>query len=66
VRPDVLVLDEPTASLDRQTAVAVMRSVLDLQRDRGMGIVLITHDLELARAVAHRVCRIDGGRLCEG
>jgi ABC-type microcin C transport system duplicated ATPase subunit YejF len=43
-----------------------MRSVLDLQRDRGMGIVLITHDLELARAVAHRVCRIDGGRLCEG
>jgi len=65
VRPDVLVLDEPTASLDRDTAVAVMRSVLELQRDRAMGVVLITHDLELARAVAHRVCRIDGGRLCD-
>ncbi len=64
VRPDVLVLDEPTAALDRDTAVAVMRSVLAVQRDRGMAIVLITHDLELARAVAHRVLELHGGELC--
>lgn len=63
VRPDVLVLDEPTAALDRDTAVAVMRSVLELQRDRGIAIVLITHDLELAQAVAHRVVTLRGGRL---
>lgn len=64
VRPDVLVLDEPTASLDRDTAVAVMHTVLELQRERGMGILLITHDDELARAVAHRVVTLRGGVLC--
>jgi peptide/nickel transport system ATP-binding protein len=64
VRPDVLVLDEPTSGLDRATAVQVMRSVLELQRDRGMAILLITHDRELAQAVAHRVLALRGGRLC--
>lgn len=64
VRPDVLVLDEPTAALDRDSGVAVVQSVLDLQRDRGMAVVLITHDLELAHAVAHRVVTLRGGKLC--
>lgn len=61
VHPDVLLLDEPTASLDREAAVAVLRSLLALQKSRGLAVVLVTHDLELARAVAHRVVAVEAG-----
>lgn len=64
VQPDVLVLDEPTASLDRPAAVAVLESLLALQRSRGLAIVLVTHDQDLAAAVAHRVVAVQGGKLC--
>jgi peptide/nickel transport system ATP-binding protein len=64
VQPDVLVLDEPTASLDRQAAVAVLESLLALQRSRGLALVLVTHDQDLAVAVAHRILAVQGGRLC--
>jgi peptide/nickel transport system ATP-binding protein len=64
VQPDVLMLDEPTASLDRPTAVAVVETLLQLQRDRGLTLLLVTHDEDLARAVADRVLRVEGGRLC--
>lgn len=65
VAPDVLVLDEPTASLDRAAAVTVMATLLTLQRSRGLALVLVTHDHELARTVAHRIVAVEGGRLCE-
>ncbi|MBL8755757.1 MAG: ABC transporter ATP-binding protein [Planctomycetes bacterium] len=64
VHPDVLVLDEPTASLDRETAAAVLGTLLELQRSRGLGLVVVTHDLELAHAIAHRVLTLRGGKLC--
>ncbi|MBX3462532.1 MAG: ATP-binding cassette domain-containing protein [Planctomycetes bacterium] len=66
VRPDVLLLDEPTAGLDREAAIAVVQAVLALQRERGLAVVLITHDHELAAAVARRTVELRGGRLCEG
>ncbi len=64
VHPDVLVLDEPTASLDRTTAIAVMQTLLVQQRSRALALVIVTHDLEMARALAHRVLTLQGGRLC--
>lgn len=63
VQPDVVVLDEPTASLDRQTAVQVMQVLLEQQAQRGLALLLITHDEELARTVAHRVLRLQDGRI---
>lgn len=63
VHPDVLVLDEPTASLDRKSAIALMQSLLLLQKNRGLAVVLITHDLELARAFADRVVVVARGQL---
>ncbi len=63
VRPELLVLDEPTASLDRTAALAVMDLILDLQREHGLALLLITHDEELAAAVADRTLRLQGGRL---
>lgn len=64
VHPDVLVLDEPTASLDRATGVTVIETLLAMQQSRGLALLLVTHDVELARAVAHTVATLQGGRLC--
>lgn len=64
VQPDVLLLDEPTASLDRAAATHVIERLLVLQRSRALALLLVTHDEELAAAVAHRVLRMQGGRLC--
>lgn len=65
VHPDVLVLDEPTAGLDRASALAAMDLLLAMQRQRGLAIVVITHDADLAAAIADRVVTVSGGRLCE-
>jgi peptide/nickel transport system ATP-binding protein len=64
VDPELLALDEPTVSLDRRAAVAVMATTFEVQRQRGLSLLLITHDEELAAASADRVLRLQGGRLC--
>jgi ABC-type glutathione transport system ATPase component len=65
VQPDVLLLDEPTASLDRSTAVAVIENLLTMQRSRALALVIATHDESLAAAIAHRQLLLRGGQLCE-
>ena len=63
--PEILVLDEPTSALDP----ALQREFLDLmagfQQERGLGWLWITHDLEVAAAVADRVAVLYGGVLLE-
>lgn len=66
VAPKVLLLDEPTASLDRAAAESLLAVLLARQREDGMAIVMVTHELELARSLAHRVLVMQGGRLCAG
>lgn len=61
-RPEVLVLDEPTAALDSRTAVRVVETLLAVRARTGAGMLWITHDDDLAAAVAERVVRIEGGR----
>ncbi len=58
VLPDVLILDEPTASLDRETAIAVTETLLDVQRRTSLGMLWITHDEEWASAYADRTVRL--------
>ena len=63
--PSLLLADEPTTALDAITQEAVMDLFDELRRTRGLGILLITHDLAL---VAHRVQQLvvmHGGRICE-
>lgn len=65
VRPDVLLLDEPTANLDPYNIGLIERLVLDEQARTGMTIVWITHDIFQARRVSNRVAFLLGGRLLE-
>ncbi len=65
LRPDVLVLDEPTSALDATVQKQVLELLVRLQREHGMGYVLITHDLRLVRAMAHRVLVLQAGQLVE-
>lgn len=61
--PPILLADEPTGALDSKTGVEVMSLMKDLNR-QGHTIILITHDLEIAKQ-AKRVIRIQDGRLAE-
>lgn len=59
-RPKVLFCDEPTGNLDNDTATAMAELIFGLNRERGTTLVLVTHDLELAKR-CQRVIRLRGG-----
>ena len=63
LEPEVLFLDEPTSGLDPVTARAFDRLLLSLNRDLGLTVVLITHDLDTLLGVVERVVVIGGGRI---
>jgi len=65
VAPDALLLDEPTASLDRSAAAAVVDNLLALQASSEVALMVATHDEGLAAAISHRQWVIRGGQLCE-
>lgn len=64
MQPEVLLLDEPTSALDPELRDEV-REVLRQLADEGMTMVLVTHDMQLARRIGHRVVFLDGGRVAE-
>jgi len=59
-RPKILFCDEPTGNLDDDTAAAMVELVFGLNRERGTTLVLVTHNLELARR-CQRIIRLKGG-----
>ncbi|MBM3696041.1 MAG: ABC transporter ATP-binding protein [Actinobacteria bacterium] len=61
--PEVLLLDEPTASLDVGHQQQVLDLVESLRRERGMAVVSALHDLTLAAQYADRLLFLDGGRV---
>jgi iron complex transport system ATP-binding protein len=62
-QPDVLLLDEPTASLDPAYQLEIAALLELLNRERGVTIVVATHDLNLAAAVCHRLLLLRDGRV---
>jgi len=64
VRPEVLFLDEPTASLDPASVLAI-EGIVTAARDRGVKIIFITHDLGQARRLADEIVFIHRGRIVE-
>jgi len=61
-RPNLLLADEPTGALDRETAVQVMNLIGDLRERYGLTILMVTHDMEVA-AFADRVLTLRDGAL---
>ncbi len=61
-RPRILMADEPTGNLDAQIGGDIVRLLLDLNREDGVTIVMVTHNLEIA-AKTDRVLRMEYGRL---
>ncbi len=62
VRPAVLLADEPTGSLDFATGETVMQLMLDLNREQGTTLVLVTHDRGIAQRCDRRIT-VEAGRL---
>ena len=63
--PEVLIADEPTTALDVTVQAQILRLLKELQASRGMGLLLITHDLDVARDMADRVAVMYAGQIVE-
>ncbi|CAM3147832.1 oligopeptide/dipeptide ABC transporter ATP-binding protein [Paracoccus nototheniae] len=64
-RPKLLVADEPTTALDVTVQAQIMALLSDLQRDFGMAMILITHDLGVVAGACERIAVMYGGRIRE-
>ncbi len=63
--PEVLIADEPTTALDVTVQAQIMDLLSELQRERQMGLILITHDLGVVADVADRIAVMYAGRIVE-
>jgi oligopeptide/dipeptide ABC transporter ATP-binding protein len=64
-RPALLIADEPTTALDVTIQAQILALILDLQKQLGMGLILITHDLGVVAQTAQRVIVMYAGRKVE-
>jgi len=65
VRPKVVVLDEPTSALDVTIQKQVLELLSSLQKKYGLSYILVTHDIDVVRAMAHRVMVMKDSRIVE-
>ncbi|AJD46271.1 glutathione ABC transporter ATP-binding protein GsiA 2 (plasmid) [Rhizobium gallicum bv. gallicum R602sp] len=65
LKPDLLIADEPTTALDVTVQAEVLALLKELQRETGMGVLIITHDLGVVSEVADRVVVMEKGQLVE-
>ncbi len=63
--PELLIADEPTTALDVTVQLKILELLKDLQARLGMALLLISHDLNLVKRIAHRVCVMQRGRIVE-
>jgi lipoprotein-releasing system ATP-binding protein len=63
--PSLLLADEPTGNLDRATGEAIHQLFLELNKERGSTLLVVTHNPDLAALMPRRMRMVDGGRLVE-
>nr|WP_218878723.1 methionine ABC transporter ATP-binding protein [Pseudomonas flavescens] len=64
-RPKILLCDEATSALDPQTTASVLQLLAEINRELGLTIVLITHEMDVIRRVCDRVAVMDAGVIVE-
>jgi microcin C transport system ATP-binding protein len=65
MEPQLLVLDEPTSALDVTVQKQILKLLQALQKNRNMAYLLITHDMDVLRAMAHQVMVLQAGQIVE-
>ena len=63
--PRLLIADEPTTALDVTVQAGILRLLDRLRRERGVSVMIITHDLGVLSSIADRICVLYGGRVAE-
>ena len=63
--PDLFIADEPTTALDVTVQAQILKLLAELQKQTGMAMLFITHDLGIVRRFASRVCVMTGGHIVE-
>jgi microcin C transport system ATP-binding protein len=64
-RPRLLIADEPTTALDVTLQIEILKTLRRIQRDQGMGMLLVSHDLAMVQHVADHIYVMDQGRIVE-
>ena len=65
VKPKILICDEPTSALDVSVQAQILNLLADLQREEGLAMLFITHNVAAVGYLAHRVAVMRGGRIVE-
>ena len=65
LNPQVLIADEPTAFLDSGIQAKILKLLMNLQENRGLSILFITHDIAVARKISDRIAVMQEGRIVE-
>ncbi|AKC69945.1 methionine ABC transporter ATP-binding protein [Pandoraea oxalativorans] len=63
--PEILLCDEATSALDPETTQAILRLLRDINRQLGITVILITHEMSVIREIADRVLVLEQGRIAE-
>ena len=64
-QPQILLADEPTGNLDSKTARQIVETLADLNRNRGLTVVMISHEQDLLREFAHEMVRLQDGAVTD-